>query len=212
MRTGKRSWFSQVVEAEKQEMLPLNFTMSYRIVPAYAVLSFLLIAGFGFLLAADEDKYFVPAMALMGALVVLSIALLASLPFVRKRAIQTELERCCLDPAGIEAETEWQMAAEGRKLCFDRAGVRIDGVQYEYSQLCCRIATNNYCKRVRIVLWIALPEDEEGVLLPLTARTVKMLTCLPVPLENPELLNYILSHREEAFRQIYDKGFVKLTE
>lgn len=212
MRTGKRNWFSQAIEAEKREMLPLNFTMSYRVVPIYALISFLLIAGFGILLAVDETKYFVPAMVLMGVVALISIALLASLPFVRKRAIQAELARYCFDVTGIEADAEWQMPVDGRELHFDHTGVRIDGVQHEYSQLSCRLSTNNYCKRVRISLWILPPGDEEGILLPLTARVLKMLTCLPVPLENPELLEYILRHKEDAFCQIYDKGFVRLPD
>lgn len=208
MRCGKRSWLLQVIEAEKQEMLPLNFTMSYRVVPVYALLSFLLIAGFGVLLAADEEKYFVPAMAMMGAAAAMSIALLASLPFVRKRAIEAEMQRYCFDTTNVVVERT--LNADGKHLCFNKDGVKIDDNLFDYSDLCCRIVTDNYCKRINVSLSICPPADEEGVLLPLTCYTLKLLECLPIPLENPELLEYILQHKAEAFRQIYDRGWVKI--
>lgn len=210
MRRPKRSWLLQVIEVEKQEMLPLNFMMSYRVVPVYALLSFLLIAGFGVLLAADEAKYFVPAMALMGAVAAMSIALLASLPFVRKRAIRVELARYCFDENGAEVELPYRLTADEQELSFDRAGLELDGVRVDYSDLSCRIATNNYCRRIHVSLWICPPEDEDGVMIPLTGQMPALLKVLPIPLENPELLDYIRTHREAAFRQIYDKGFVTL--
>lgn len=212
MRTGKRNWFSQVVEAERREMLPLNFTMSYRVVPVYALISFLLIAGFGILLAVDETRYFVPAMAMMGAVAVLSIVLLSSLPYVRKKALEAEMQRYDFDMSDIEPADVWMIETDGRTAEFDRRGMTLDGIQHDYNELQCRVVTNNYGKRVRIHLWIVPPEDEEGILLPLTAHTLKLLACLSLPLENPELLEYILSHKAEAFRQIYDKGYVRLPQ
>lgn len=191
-------------------MLPLNFTMSYRVVPVYALVSFLLIAGFGILLAADEEKYFVPAMAMLGAVAAMSIVLLASLPFVRKRAIEAEMQRYCFDTTNVVVERK--LNADGKHLCFNKDGVKIDDNVFNYSDLCCRIVTDNYCKRIHVSLWICPPEDAEGILLPLTCYTLKLLECLPIPLENPELLEYIRTHKEAAFRQIYDKGFVTLPQ
>lgn len=214
MKSGnvRGGWFGAIIEAEKREMLPLNFIMSYRVVPVYALVSFLLIAGFGVLMGIDDERYFIPAMILMGALAALSCALLASLPLVRKKAIDVELQRYSFDTANVAAENMWKLNAEGKRLRFDRTGVQIDENAFDYSDLCCWIVTNNYCKRINVSLWILPPADEEGVLLPLTAHTLKMLDCLPIALENPELLAYIINHKEAAFRQIYDKGYVKLPQ
>lgn len=208
MQTGKRNWLAQAIEVEKREMLPLNFTMSYWVAPLYVLVSFLLIAGFGILLAMDEAKYFLPAMVLMGIFIVMSIALLASVPFVRKRAIEAEMQRYCFDTTNVVVERK--LNVDGKHLCFNKDGVKIDDNVFDYSDLCCRIVTDNYCKRINVSLSICPPADEEGVLLPLTCYTLKLLECLPIPLENPELLEYILQHKAEAFRQIYDRGWVKL--
>ena len=45
-------------------------------------------------------------------------------------------------------------------------------------------------------------------MLNVTPTTLKMLACLNITLHNQHILDYILSNKREAFRQIYDKGYV----
>lgn len=204
--------FREIVEADRQVMLPLNFRFARQIAPAYGLVSILLIVGVSILMDGDEERCFVPALVLMGVFMAMSIALLACMPYVRKKALEAELQRYDFAAAGIETPDVWEGAADGRLLRLDKEGARLDGTAYTYDQLSCRIVTNNYAKRINVALWIVPSDEEDGAHLPLTAQTLRLLECLPIRLENPELLAYILSHKAEAFRQIYDRGWVKLPE
>lgn len=218
--------FRDIIAAGKAQMLPLNALFVYRITPIYALVSILLIAGFGVLMEIDDERYFLPAISLMGIFAALTIVLLASLPYVRKKAVETELQRYDFDTSSINSADVWTFSAEGETVCFDRQGMQVRDVRYGYDDLCCRIVTGNWCRRINISLW-CIPseedneeedeeeegegdEEEDGVLLPLTSEVLKMIEYLNIQLDNPETLDFILHHRAEAFRQIYDRGFVTL--
>ncbi len=202
--------FRDIIAAEKARMLPLNALLVYRITSVYVFVSVLLSVGFGVLMDIDDERYFLPAISLIGIFAALSIVLLASLPYVRKKAVETELQRYDFDTSSINSADVWTISAEGETVRFDRRGMQVRGVRHDYDGLRCRIVTNNYYQRINISLWCASSEEEDGVLLPLTSQVLKMIEYLNIPLDNPETLDFILHHRVAAFRQIYDKGFVTL--
>ena len=78
-------------------MLPLNFTVSYILTPIYAVVCFLLVGAFAVLMEMDDEKYLVHGLLCLGTFVLISIIFLATVPLVRKKAIEIELERYNFD-------------------------------------------------------------------------------------------------------------------
>ena len=90
---NKKRTFREIIRQEKEIMLPVNFFVSYILTPIYAIISFVLMAVFGVLMSIDEDKYLISGILCLCAFVVLSIMLLSTVPFVRKKAIQTEIQR-----------------------------------------------------------------------------------------------------------------------
>lgn len=192
---------------EKTQMLPLNFTVSYILTPIYAVLCFLLIGLFAVLMKIDDEKYLVQGLLCLGAFVLISIIFLASVPLVRKKAIKIEIERYDFDTSKEEALEIYDFSTEEISLKFDSYGMYVNDELFYYNHLDKNVVTGNYLKRVGVYLQFALDEEHRVTLL-VNPTTLKMLDSLEIKLDNRHILEYILSNKEDAFEQIYNKGYV----
>lgn len=207
MRKKEKIRLKDIVTYEKTQMLPLNFTMSYIITPIYLGISFLLIAVFAVLMGIDDEKYLVHGLLCLGAFVLITILILASVPFVRKRAIETEIGQYDFNVSKVETFDMWDFSTEEFSLKFDKNGMYVNDELFYYNHLSKMVVTGNYCKRVEIYLQFALSEDQV-VTLSVNPTTLKMLEFLEIKLDNQHVLEYIISNKKEAFKQIYNKGFV----
>jgi len=197
----------EIVAYEKTQMLPLNFTVSYILTPIYAVICFLLIGAFAVLMEIDDEKYLVHGLLCLGAMVVISIAFLSCVPLVRKKAIKTELERYDFDTSKEETLEIYDFSTEEFSLKFDKHGMYVNDELFYYNHLDKIVVTGNYCKRIEIYLQFSLSK-EQFVTISVNPTTLKMLECLEIKLDNRHILDYIISNKEEAFEQIYNKGYV----
>ena len=125
----------EIVAYEKTQMLPLNFTVSYILTPIYAVVCFLLIGAFAVLMEVDDEKYLVHGLLCLGAMVVISIAFLSCVPFVRKKAIKTELERYDFDTSEEESLEIYDFSTEEFSLKFDKYGMYVNDELFYYNHL-----------------------------------------------------------------------------
>jgi len=196
-----------IIAYEKTQMLPLNFAMSYILTPIYVVICFLLIGAFAVLMEIDDEKYLVHGLLCLGAFVLISIVFLASVPFVRKKAIKTELERYDFDILKENALEIYDFSTEEFSLKFDKQGMYVNDELFYYNHLDKRVITGNYCKRVEIYFQFSLSK-EEFFIISVNPTTLKMLDCLEIKLDNKHILDYIISNKKDAFEQIYDKGYV----
>lgn len=197
----------EIIAYEKAQMLPLNFTVSYILTPIYAVVCFLLMGAFGVLMEIDDEKYLVHGLLCLGAFVLISIIFLASVPLVRKKAIDTELERYDFDTSKVEPLEIYDFSTEDFSLRFDEYGMYVNDELYYYNHLNKNVVTGNYCKRVSIYMQFAL-DEEHIVTLPVNPTSLKMLECLEIKLDNRDILDYIIANKRDAFEQIYNKGYV----
>lgn len=209
MCKGEKIRLKDIVAYEKSQMLTSNFTVSYILTPIYLIISFLLIAVCVVLMEIDDETYLVPGLLCLGAFVLISILFLATVPVVRKKVIEAELARYDFDASKIEASDTWDFSTDELALKFDKYGMSIDGTLHYYNHLLKQVVTGNHYKRVEIYLMFAFSEAE-NVILNVNPTTLKMLTCLNITLDNQHILDYILSNKWDAFRQIYDKGYVTL--
>ena len=197
----------EIIAFEKSQMLPLNFTVSYILTPIYAVICFFLIGAFAVLMGIDDKKYFVEGLLCLGSLVLISVVFLASVPFVRKKAITIELQRYDFDTSDVEEKDVFDFSTEDFTLKFDKNGMYVNEELFYYNHLNNYILTENYCKRVGIYIQFSL-DEEHKITLSLSPETLKMLECFEVQLENKHILDYITTNKEDAFKQIYNKGYV----
>lgn len=197
----------EIVAYEKTQMLPLNFTVSYILTPIYAVVCFLLLGAFAVLMEIDDEKYLAHGLMCLGTFVLISIIFFASLPLVRKKAIEIELERYDFDTSTVEPLKIYDFSTEDFSLRFDEHGMHVNDELFYYNHLNKNVVTNNYCKRVGIYIQFVL-DEEHIVTLPVNPTSLKMLECLEIKLDNKHILDYIIVNQKDAFEQIYNKGYV----
>lgn len=197
----------EIVAYEKTQMLPMNFTVSYILTPIYAVVCFLLIGAFAVLMEIDDEKYLVQGLLCLGAMVLISIIFLASVPLVRKKAIKTELARYDFDTSKEGPLDIYDFSTDEFSLKFDKYGMCVNDELFYYNHLNKNVVTDNYLKRVGVYLQFAL-DEEHRVTLSVNPTTLKMLESFEIKLDNRHILEYILSNKRDAFEQIYNKGYV----
>ncbi len=197
----------EIVAYEKTQMLPLNFTVSYILTPIYAVICFLLIGAFAVLMEIDDEKYLVHGLLCLGAMVLISIVFLASVPLVRKKAIKIEVERYDFDTSKEEPLEFYDFSTDEFSLKFDKYGMYVNDELFYYNHLNKNVVTGNYLKRVGVYLQFAL-DEEHRVTLSVNPTTLKMLESLEIKLDNIHILEYIIANKKDAFEQIYNKGYV----
>ncbi|MBP3414483.1 MAG: hypothetical protein J6L81_04715 [Clostridia bacterium] len=206
-KENERIRLKEIIAFEKSQMLPFDFTISYILTPIYVVICILLGGIFAILMEIDDEKYLVQGLLCLGAFVLISVLFLICVPFFRKKTIKLELERYDFDTTKEESLEIWVFSTEEFSLKFDRNGMYINDELFYYNHLSKTVVTSNYCKRIWIYLQFALSE-EEAVTLPVAPDTLKMLECLEIKLDNEHILNYIISNKQEAFEQIYNRGYI----
>ncbi len=208
MEKKKKAGLRQMISRDKANMLPMNFRMSYIVVPLYVVLAFLMIIFFAGLL----DKGYVPAgLICLGAAALMTIGVFAALMIVRKKAVKAELDRYDFDTSRVESKDVWDFSQEELSLRFDRYGMTVDGKLIYYNHLKKLLITDNKYRRVMLYLVFA-PSDKDGILIPLNADSLKMLEDFKIELDNQPTLDYILAHPDDSFKEIYAKGKVTIKE
>ena len=129
----------EIIAYEKTQMLPLNFMVSYILVPIYVVVSLFLIGAFGILMEIDDQKHLVPGLLCLGAWALITIVLLASVPFVRRKTIRTELNRYEFDTSAEIPLQVYDFSTEDFSLKFDQFGMYVNEDLFYYNHLQKRI-------------------------------------------------------------------------
>lgn len=207
MRKNENIKLKDIVAYEKTQMFPWDFTVSYIVTPIYVVVCLLLAAAFGILMEIDDEKFLVQGLLCIGAFALISVILLATVPFIRKKTIRTELELYDFDSSKVEELDVWDFSTEESGLKFDQLGMYIDNELFYYNHISKTVETSNHCKRIIIYLQFAISE-EQIITLPVNPTTLKMLECLNIKLDNQNILEYILSNKQEAFKKIYNRGHI----
>lgn len=187
---------------EKRYMNPLRYRTNYRILPAflalYAVCLVLVIV-----LGSIDDQKFMPLMiALFALMAVATVWLLLTVPKTRGKELVLERARYDFE---TECEDTDTLDYEGNLLKFSENGLTVNDTFYWYSHLCPRLVTSNKFNRV----WLAIQFGRNpvaSVFAPLGPELLHILRKFDIPLENPEMLEYLLSHKNNAFAQIYNTG------
>lgn len=201
----EKAGIQEIIAYEKAKMLPINFTMTYIVIPIYAVIALILIVAFAVLMHIDGERYMIHGMICLGALVFITIALFVAIILVRKKAIQTELQRYQFDTSKEEAHEQYDFSTEELALVFDKSGLHVNNKLFYYNRLNKTLIIKNDCKRIDLYLRFAL-SDEHYLMLYLEPSTLKMLECFEIQLDNQDKLDEILADPEKAFKHIYSGG------
>lgn len=200
---------SEHINLEDNHSNKIRFIMNYRIVPAYLIFSVVLLVAIGILMSIDEEKYTPVSIGLFIVIGIASIVLLASVPFIRKKEIESEINRYDFDTQNIELKDVYNFSNDEVSFCFDKNGMFVNESFYWYNHLKIFITTSNSLNRIWISTVFFIDEDNFCEI-PLDGEIISMIYAFNMNLENPELLKYIIEHKEDAFTKIYKLGTLKL--
>ena len=196
---------------EKRYMNPIRYRINYRIVPGYLIFCALCLT-LGLVLMEIDNRKFLPAFLLLfGLMAAATVALLSQVPKQRRKELSLELDRYDLDVADGEVQNRYVLEYEGAELILDKNGVTYGGKFYWYSHLNPGLVTTNRFNRV----WLAIQFGDDplrSLFVPLSPELLRAVRNLPVPLVNPEMLEFLLSHKENVFAQIYSTGTFRVFE
>jgi len=203
--------FSQIIKNEKAEMNKIRFVVNYRIVPAYIFIVILILITISILMSIDEIKYTPLAITLFIIIAAITVILLISVPFVRKKEIDMEMRRYDLCEIENECERTFNFSNDDFLLSFDSNGMTLNDDFFWYNHLKISIDTSNYLNRVLISI-IFLIDENNYCRIPFNGETISMVRKFNIKLENPEVFEYIICNKEDAFVQIYKTGRVHSNE
>ncbi len=194
--------FKEIIRYEKSHMNEIRYIMNYRIVPGYLLLIIICV-----MMSIDETKYTPLAILLFGIIGLLTVLLLASGPFVRKKEIQMEMGRYNFERREIEPTQIFDFSNEENSIQFDSNGMTVNDAFYWYNHLTVRVITSNYLLRI-IINIIFIIDEMNCYQIPFNGDTIDMIRQFDIKLENPDDFEYIVNHKENAFRKIFLKGHV----
>lgn len=205
----KKPSFKQVLLYEKSQMHPLNRFMLYVITPVYLGVSLLLIVTFGILMGIDDKKFLVLGLSLLGFFALITAVLLSIVPIIKKRVLQEEIASYDFDFFKLSNLSNYDYSYDDISLKFDINGMYVDGDLFYYNHLYIAIVTDSYCHRINIAVRFSVDDNYYGQVR-LDAKILKMIYDFRIPVQNKDVLDYIVNNKEQAFKQIYNKGYVKI--
>lgn len=95
------------IKEEKQRLNPIRRTVNYVIIPVYCATCFALLVPMICLMEIDDQKYLPVFLACVGFFVLLTAALLISIPFTRRKEVAIELENYDFDVKSAEPRDKY---------------------------------------------------------------------------------------------------------
>lgn len=190
---------------EKGHLLPIRYIMNYRVVPAYGGLTLLLLIACAALMERDEVQYLPFFIVTMCVIAMLTTALLMFSSVVSKKEIDFALSCYDLNYADLPSLEIYDFPADDHIFRFDQNGMYIDDELFWYNHLYIRVeaARDQFFVSVYIAFYI---DEDNYCKIPLSAKSIKMIYDLQIPLSNPEVLTCLLDNPRKAFEKIYKRG------
>ena len=175
------------------------------LLPAYLLVSALLIVGF-IAASVPDDQPGILGISCLIFWAIVTILTLAVIPFFRKKELAGELSQFSFDWQSLPNRNAYFYHGKKNYVRFFPTHLSHNDVVYSYDRVRFSILTYNYKQHVLIYLHYAFGDGRWRV--PLTAEMIHMIYQFNLELENPEDLDFIIKHSEEAFHKIYTSGSI----
>jgi len=192
---AKKPTFRETIAQEKKELNHIRFVMNYIIVPAYIGLMILLMGGMGVLMSIDPVKFETTSFVLIGLFGLISVLLVASVPYVRNKEIEIELSRYEFSISPENQKAVYLFTVDGQSIQFDQAGITCDGDFFSYENLTQELNTSGRLLRVHlgIVFCTKFSRTFEIALCP---DLIAMLERFHIVLDNQKNFEYLLQNKK----------------
>lgn len=213
--------FMEQIRHEKSQMNRIRYIVNYLVVPLYlAAGAIVVIVGY-VLMTIDEQKNEPVFIALLIMFGVITIALLISVPLIRRIEVATEIKKHNYDTSGvILPDIKLPVTVnEHLQLIFAEHGLTVNDHLYAWTDFIIWISTSNKYKLIRIALDFVFADEQTvrlddgesitGFSLILTRELLCAIEAFGIPIKNRSDLDYILQNQKAAFTQIYLLGHIK---
>lgn len=206
--SSQKATFRDLMEYEKRGMNRIRFVMNNRIVPAYLATLALIIAAIAILMSIDEVRFEGVTIGLLAFFGLMSIALLASVPFVRNREIDLELARYDFTVLPEHYKDEYEFFVNGMKIHFDETGFIVDEDAFSYDHQTAEFSTSGRLMRVHLGFEF-FTEFDRYTEIPFCPESLAMIERFHIKLANASDLEYLLNNKRQAFLDIYTYSIVR---
>ncbi len=207
---ANKETFREKIAQEKQEMNRIRFAMDYLVLPAYILAIILLMGGMGVLMSIDPARFEPAAIALVVLFALVTVLLLASVPYVRKKEIALEMARYDLSIAPENRKDAYVFLTDGAEMRFDETGMSVGDDFFRYPNLLAELSTSGRSRRVHLGIMFYTKFEREFEI-PLCPDTLALLDRFQIKLENDEDLRCLLQHKRQAFQDVLAYGIVRST-
>lgn len=204
-------------------MNKIRFVMNYIITPIYLVAVLIGLTIGGILMSINEEQFTPVFIFIMIILGIITIALMASVPIVRKKELSIELAKNIYDMSNTDDKDEYHFdITHGYDIVsveLAHNGLMFDKTHFNYDEFEISLETTKYLNLINIYILFSIKdnasnlknwdENELFFQLKLSPDLVYAIHKFNIEIENPDVLDYILSNREQAFKQIYNYGYIR---
>lgn len=190
---------------EKRFLNPIRFRVNYRIVPGFVAVCAACILLVLLLGNADADRFAPIMVGLLFLVGAASVALLLTVPKTRRQELAVEMQRYSFDTSTVAQQESYTVAFDDITVTLSGNGLTLGEKFYWYNHLAPKLVTSNRFHRIWIAVQFGAVPGKE-LFVPLTPTVVQAVKQFPIPLQNYEMLDFLLSHKENVFAQIYQTG------
>ncbi len=204
-KTKNTSSFKEILAFEKSVVPPIRYKVNYIIVPVYILLSLGIFTAFGILMELDEVRYLPYGLGLMGLFVLITIALLISVPLVRRKEVLYSLGFYNFDETQSEEQDMYDYSTDEHKVVFDKYGMNVNDNLFWYNHMNVFVETERYMHRIFVSVVFCVDENFYCHI-PLSGTSIRMIKQFGIRITNPHVLKSIIDNPYKAFETIYTKG------
>lgn len=205
----------KIMDNEKKNMNSIRWKVNYVLVPIFLGVMVIIFSIVGITMSIDEEKYTPLAILLISIFGLMCVGLLSINPFIRKQEIKIEVSKYNFDKVVLENNSfyEFTPCNENTVVIFKEKTLEINGKDYDYSCFDIMIISSNSLNKINLTVLFTLQnsgrEHNPYLVFELDGRMISVLDKFNIMIKNRDVLDFIINNKEEAFKQIYNYGYVK---
>lgn len=202
----------KIFKQEKQEMNKIRVIVNYTVVPSVLIITVIILATICITMEINEEKYTILSIILFSVLGLIYAALLLSVPFIRKKELEIELSKYNFN-IDDDVKEEYIVESSSTPVVFKKDGLYFENKHYKYEDLYFQLMTSNYLLKITIKVYISVKNSDSFIKphwnMTLDKELVNAILKYNIKLDNHEQFIYLINNKEDAFKQIYNYGYVK---
>lgn len=208
----------KIFEYEKKNMNSMRWKINYILVPIFFLIMGIILLVNCIMLSMDEKKYTPFAIGLFLIYGLMCMGMLVITPFVRKVELKIEMSKYNFDRITLGSDSFFEFVPiSGTEanivVLFQEHCLKLYDKEYNYCDFNVRLCSSNHLNKINLFIVFTLHNSDTAynpyLSFILEGRLITVLERFNIVIENQDELEYIIKNKENAFKQIYNYGYVK---